>query len=420
MRALAIVRRDLLRYLRNPVRTALLFSTPLVVAAIFVAVFGGGGSRGNEVTITILLFDEDQSLFGRLLQGAASSSQADGRLDLVAVGEEGHEMMERGEASALIHLPEGFTADFLAGRATTIDLVKNPAQRFLPRVVEEGVSLAATLLATASRVLRPELDRISALTESDAAPSDAVVATISTGFNATIRQLERYLFPPVLTFTAGPPAPEAGGVETEETSTAVAILSLMLPGLSVMGILFVAQSASRDILRDREQGLVRHLLTTPASVADYLLGKSLSTLLVTTLGFAVLVAVGAAAGMSWGAPVAATILVVATSVAVSGTLLLIMSMVTSERQGDAVTTIVIISWSLLGGAFVPVSQIPAGLRPVSASTAVFWATDGFTRLIAGGGLGDITLNVVILTTAGALFLALGNFFLHRRLTGGSH
>ena len=69
-----------------------------------------------------------------------------------------------------------------------------------------------------------------------------------------------------------------------------------------MGILFLAQSATRDILRDREQGLVRHLLTAPVSTADYVRGKGLSVLLVTTAGFAVLVAIGLAAGVRWGLP----------------------------------------------------------------------------------------------------------------------
>ena len=48
---------------------------------------------------------------------------------------------------------------------------------------------------------------------------------------------------------------------------------------------------------------------------------------------------------------AVAILAAATAVASSGTLLLIMSLVGTERQGDALTTIVIIGWSMLGGAF---------------------------------------------------------------------
>ena len=55
-------------------------------------------------------------------------------------------------------------------------------------------------------------------------------------------------------------------------------------------------------------------------------------------GFALLVVIGIAMGVSWGPPAAAAILVLATAVAASGTLLLIMSLVGSERQGDALTS----------------------------------------------------------------------------------
>ena len=54
MAALAIVRRDLFRYLRNPVRTAMLFAVPIMLSGIFAVVFGGGGAE--QISIKILLF----------------------------------------------------------------------------------------------------------------------------------------------------------------------------------------------------------------------------------------------------------------------------------------------------------------------------------------------------------------------------
>ncbi len=416
MRALAIVRRDLLRHLRNPLRTALLFAVPLVVAGVLALAFGG--DAGEQISIRILLFDEDQSLFGRLLQGAASSGQADGRLDLVAVGAEGAAMIERGEASALVHVPTGFTADFLAGRPTTIGVVKNPSQRFLPKVVEEGIGLAAAVLSTTSRVVRPELGQIAAMSEGDTAASDAAVAAVSTGFSGVLRDTGSYLFPPALSFRTVSSRPAPDEAEEAATSTTAAILTAILPGLAVMGVLFVAQSASRDVVRDRERGLVRHLLTTPTTVADYLLGKTLSVLVASVLAFVIFIVLGLAAGVAWGPPLPTLLLVVATSLAVTGTLLLVNSAVSTERQGDAVTTIVVIVSSLLGGAIVPVSQIPAGLLPLARMTAVYWATDGFARLTAGEGTAAIVPNLAILVTGGFLFLAAGNLLLRRRLSGG--
>jgi ABC-2 type transport system permease protein len=198
------------------------------------------------------------------------------------------------------------------------------------------------------------------------------------------------------------------------------ILAYFLPGFSVMGILFLAQSATRDILRDREQGLVRHLLTAPVTAADYVRGKSLSVLLVTASGFAVLVAIGVVAGVQWGYAPAAAAMIVASAVMASGILLLITSFVGSERQGDTLATIVIMVSSMLGGAFVPISQMPAFIRPVAASTPVFWSVDGFSKLtIGGGGFADIAVNLAVLLGVGGLCMVAGSLLLQRKLEQGA-
>jgi len=411
MSALAILRRDLNRYLRNPVRTALLFAMPLVMAAIFALVFGGGV---DDISIKVLLWDEDDSLISLLASGAANADQGGQQLDIVPVGVEGLALMDKGEASALIHIPAGFTSDFLAGVPTTIEVVKNPSERFLPQVVEEGVGIGGAVLSVASRVLRPELEQIKALTDTEGFPTDLAVGGLSSGINARLRGLERFLFPPVIKLERVTLLSD-----DEEKVEGVGILSYFLPGLAVMGVLFLAQSATRDILRDRESGLLRHLLTAPVSPGDYLFGKCLSVILVTTAGFALIVAIGIAMGVSWGPPAAATILVLATAVAASGTLLLIMSLVGSERQGDALTTIVIIGWSMLGGAFIPLNQMPSFVKPLSASTLVYWSTDGFNTLILRSGeVGDILLNLVVLFGAGFVFLVAGAVILGRKIRKG--
>ena len=411
MSALAILRRDLNRYRRNPLRTALLFAMPLVMATILATVFGGGV---DDISIKVLLWDEDDSLISFLASGAANADQGGQQLDIVPVGEEGLALMDKGEASALIHIPAGFTSDYLAGVPTTIEVVKNPSERFLPQVVEEGVGIGGAVLSAASRVLRPELEQIKTLMDSESFPTDLAVGGLSSGINARLRGVERFLFPPVIKLER-----VTLSSDDEEEVKGVGIFSYFLPGLAVMGVLFLAQSATRDILRDRESGLLRHLLTAPVSPGDYLLGKCLSVIMVTTVGFILLVVIGIAMGVSWGPPAAAAILVLATAVAASGTLLLIMSLVGSERQGDALTTIVIIGWSMLGGAFIPLDQMPSFVKPLSASTLVYWSTDGFNTLILRGGeLGDILLNLVVLFGAGSVFLVAGAMILGRRIRRG--
>jgi ABC-2 type transport system permease protein len=127
-----------------------------------------------------------------------------------------------------------------------------------------------------------------------------------------------------------------------------------------------------------------------------------------------------AAGVDWGPAFAVVALVLTSSLAAAGVMLLIMSLVGSQRQGDALTTIVIIVWCMLGGAFVPLSQMPEFLLPISQTTPTYWAIDGFVTLIQqGGGLTEIALNVLILGVTGIVMLGAGAFLLRRRIVLGA-
>ena len=107
----------------------------------------------------------------------------------------------------------------------------------------------------------------------------------------------------------------------ESASRDLSILAYVLPGFAVMGILFLAQSATRDLLVDRESGLLRHLLTAPVSPTQYLFGKCLSVFVVTALGFVLLVVLGLAVGVPWGPPPAVAALLISSALAAGGLML---------------------------------------------------------------------------------------------------
>lgn len=410
----AIVRRDMIRFIRSPGRTALLLAVPLVLAAMLTLVFGGGGPQG--MVLRVLILNQDEGLLGRLLAAAGNRAPEEGevRLELVEVNEEGYAMLDRGEGSALVRIPPTFTADFLAGRPVALEVVKNPAERILPVVVEEGVSLLASVLSQGSHVLRDELDRVNAMFHEDRAPSLAEVTALSELIYHRMAGADRYLFPPVITLETAAREDEAAAAPQGGASA----LAFFLPGLIVLGVFFFAQAVTTDMVREREAGLLRHLLTAPVTVRSYLTGKCLSTILACLAAFAVLLSVGAAAGVSWGAPVALAAMVTAISAAAAGTMLLLAGLARTERQADAFGTILIIAWAMLGGVFLPISQIPAAVRPLSAATLTYWSVDGLSRLVAGQGVSQLLPNLAILTGAGAALLLVGAAVLRRRIAGG--
>ena len=131
---LTCARKDLRRRLADPMALILWLAIPLFIGGLMSVLFGRGG--GTALSISVLLVDDDASIAGRLLGGAAGSGQAS-FLQIERVNRtEGLERMNAGEASAMLVLPPGFTDAVLNERPTTLSLVRNPAQRILPAIVE--------------------------------------------------------------------------------------------------------------------------------------------------------------------------------------------------------------------------------------------------------------------------------------------
>ncbi|RMF72229.1 MAG: ABC transporter permease [Acidobacteria bacterium] len=411
---LAIVRRDLVRWARNPGRLVLLLGMPLALAAIFALAFGTGGEAG--LTVRVLVIDEDGTALSEFLSGALGSQEDTGPLDVEIVGEEGRAMIERGEASALVIIPEGFTDAFLDGRPATLRLIKNPAEQFLPQAVEEALRAAAVVLSQASRTFRDELAEFSAMLAADHSPDPVAIGAMSTRIAAKLQTVEPYLFPPVIeleTISAD------GGDESDDGPSMQAVLSLVLPGLAVLSLLFFAQAATRDVMEEREHGLLRRLLSAPVGTGEYLLAKCVSVVTVSALGFALLIGIGRLAGVAWGPPVAVIGLVLSASIAASGLLLLLVSLVSSEMAANALTTIVVMVSAMVGGSFVPLPALPDFLLPVARLTVNYWATSGFLVLIRdGGGPADVVPQIGVLAGGGLAMLAVGAFRLARRIRAG--
>lgn len=409
MAILSILQKDLLRYLRNPGRTALLFSIPLMLAILFGAVFGRGNN--GAIKIHVLVWDEDAGLISRFLSGAGNNPEMKSHLDLELVGPEGVEMMEKGKASALIHFPKNFTNDYLEGRPVTLEILKNPAESFLPVVADEGAGIIAEFLSETSMIFRPELIELHQMINGEGFPPTLAVSRMAGEVTEKLHSLDHWLFPPLITFEEEK-APE-------EDVKAQSILAFFLPGLAMMGAFFLAQNATRDILSDRESGRLKQLLTAPISSVDYIIAKSISVIFISAIGFLIMIVFGAVAGVAWGPPILVAAIALAASVVVSGTMIFIMTLVATRAQAETFSTVLIILWCLIGGAFFPISAMPKFLLPISRFTPVYWAVDAFGKAMTAGATASLILpNLGILCGLGAFFLIAGVFTLRRRVLGG--
>lgn len=117
----------------------------------------------------------------------------------------------------------------------------------------------------------------------------------------------------------------------------------------------------------------------------------------------------------WGTDAIGIVLVLASVVAAgAGFALVIASFAKNPDQGGSISTLVLTVSGLLGGAFLPVDDVPI-LGQLSKLTLNRWGLDGFTTLsFDGGTVMDILPNVAVLLGMAVVFFTIALFQFGRR------
>jgi len=407
-----LIRKDLLRRWRSPLSTIVMIVFPLFMSLAIGSISGGGGGGSEFPRIKILLQNNDEDGFlSNAIMGMAGQGEGQEYLEVVAVGDEGTEMMEEGKASAMVVLPDSFTTKVFNRDPVQIAVVRNPAEGIKPEIVAQGTDVVATYLDQGARLLSEELGIIKVMLEAENIPASTKVGAVAAGITTKINGVEKYLFPPLV---------EVGSIkenEEDDEGPGSSVFGYVLIMTTVMALLFVATRSMGDIFEEHNNGMLKRQLATPMGIGLVVGAKTVFAVMFGVIVLMILGVIGLA--LQWIVPpvdlLAAVILGISFSLAACGFLALILSLVKTEKQAGILGWLVIMGMSAIGGSMMPVSQMPAPMQAAAKYTINFWAVDGYTRLVfSGEGLGDIMGNIIRLLIIGAVTITLAQALLVRR------
>lgn len=368
-------RKDLLRLAREPAGVVTWLGIPLLAAFLLNVLFGGGQASPHGL---LLIDDQDSSLASRAV--AAGFSQGPlGRMLTVERVEEaaGRARLADGEGAALLLVPKGFGAKFLAAEPVTLTLITNPAQRILPDLIREALNVMLDGGFYIQSLLGADLAQFTGPPPRGAATfPDAAIAQFSTRINQMVAKARRYLAPPAI--QAETVAHKRPG-ETPESFAA-----LFFPGMLFMAVLFIAHGLAADVWKERAQGTLRRQITTPAGLWQFAAGKAAAA------GLVMLVVAGAAAlavrflmklnlqslplAAGWVAITGIAMYILLTTVQLSAA---------TERGGNTLANFIVMPLTMLGGSFFPFEAMPAGLRAIGQWTPNGWAVMQLAAILRG-------------------------------------
>jgi ABC-type multidrug transport system permease subunit len=252
-----------------------------------------------------------------------------------------------------------------------LQLFTNPAQRILPQIVQQSLSI---MVDGAFYVEHVAGDQLRAF-DTRNAPPDALIASVSVSINHLVTSLRRYLYPLAM------------DLETEvvaDPGESRSFAATFLPSMIFMGLLMIANSLAFDIWKERLMGTLRRLAVSPAPLGAFLAGR----LIFVASVFALVAAVGLVAARSLsGLPVASLPAAVMWLTFAGSALFLMMLVVAlaaaTARAASVLGNLIVFPLAMIGGCFFPFEWMPAWMARIGRLTPNGWAITQFQAILSG-------------------------------------
>ena len=374
------------------------------------AVFINDETASELPSITILLEDRDNSFVSRLFQGALSGGKLAKTFTAKPVEKNaGQELMNRGKASALLIIPEGFSDDFLTKRLINVKLVKNPSETFKPKIVEEFVTI---LCEAGTRFVYASEEPLAMASQSY---NESTADLIAVKFSQLVRKASVYLNPPLIDLQTQEASESEVKSQQGQLKWGETIFNYFFIGMAVMWLLFIIDIAARDFFREKEGSTLFRIISGPVRIREYLLAKmfylfllGMIALLVLFLGSMIIYNIQPHSILTLGL---FSIVVIASEV---GIIMLIYALAKTRNQAGAIAPAVILPLSMVGGAMVPFEVLPEFIKRAGVFSPLYWSGDGLKKIILSqASFSSLELHFALLLGI-ALFLNILSYFIIKR------
>lgn len=418
---LTLLRKDFVRARRNPWVFAINLALPVLITALIAVAFGGSSSGGGMGTIKMAIVDEDESILSEFLRGAFQQGEAAEFIQPMLMSrEDAMQAINDDEISAVMVLPKDFALDFLHGESgIRIELIKNPAQRFYPAIVEEMLGVLVEGLNAISINFSDDLEVWLDVFKEDELPDFLKMSQIYANLDVRAKALKDYLVPPLVTFGSETKIAGDEEEEGEKQEPMAEVFAFILPGMASMFLLFIADASLRDIFREIKFRTFDRFRTMHHKLLVFISSKVISSLIIICLsGFILFFGSTLIFKFSWGHPLAIAALVFAYGICAAGLLALCAAISRTEKRAETINITIIIGMSFVGGAYFPAENLPGFVSEnISPFLPNYWLIETI-RGIHFGQTDDWIVPVLKLTLTGLVFMVAATMIFRSQLLKG--
>ncbi len=398
--ALVIMRKELMRMVRDRRALALSLFIPFFLMFVVGAVFNTDTSGGGMTTVTVPVSVEDQGPVGQQILAAMQHTPTL-MVETKTSAADARKLVEDGDRSAAVIIPAGVSDAVAQGKQADITVLTTPSNRDYRALAVTGVM--GNIIQT--------------LSTSQIAGQVAVDAVKNSGATADPNAVARQASQQATQLSQKPPLSLQTQVAKQNQSNNN--YDQVVPGYALMFALFAVGAGAGTILDEKEAGTWKRLLVAPVSRWSLLSGKLGAQFVRAFVQIALLFLVGKLFfHIDLGSVPAIILLIVVTAFATTALGMLLVSVVKTRDQLQPITTLVVLTFSALGGSWFPLFLMPPWVQQVSKVTLTSWAMQGFNNLmIFGKGFTAVLPSLLALLAYGVVcFLLAIRFFRFQEAT----
>lgn len=402
----AVTVKDLQVFFKDRGMVFTIFALPLIVSLISGSPYLGGGEE--VINLPMILVDQDA---GKYSDDIVDILEDIDELELTEMSsfEEATALVGAGEMLAAVYIPADFTQRVEAYEQAEITVVIDPAQAqyssMITTIMEEVIEPVVIQgeMRYGTRAVMADVGLL------DSDNPDEVTAADAQNEGAISNQMEEI---------RNNPKVEVRKEHFEDATTfdPPNIFSIFIPSFTVLFAFFLVPVLSVELIREREEGTLRRLLSAPIGSGSIIVGKILAFLLVVILQVALVFGVANLTfGMPLGdSPLGLLLLTLALGFAATSLGLMLAGLAKSRSQANSLGLMVVFGVGALGGCFplgpVLLSRTEGFLGVLSKLTPQAHALEGYRVLmVEGGGVGDVLPQVGILLAMGIVFFLIARW-----------
>ena len=389
---LPIVRTAMVSLRRDRAALALSFLLPIAFFSIFASIFGG--QRDSTPKINLIVVDDDQSPASqqlvRALQREASlavalrpsSKDKPQQPDYTAASAEA--AVKAGDAPVALLIPKGFGQNPIAfgppQDQASLQLLNDASDLIAPQIVTgllQKAAMTSMPLPMAEEGMKYSERYLGGLTPGQRSKMQSYLADLrekqSSGALESTQSSSN-------AFSGGIVAVHSRAVVGENKKSPM--VSFYAAAIGVMFLLFTASGSAGVLLDEADSGTLDRVLSSQVTMTSLLAGKLVYNSLLAFLQLTVM--------FLWAWAIfhvdlfshipGFVVMGLCTAVAVASFGMLLASMCQTRAQLGAVSTLLILIMSSLGGSMFPRYFMPPAMQKAGLLTINAWAIDGFTKV----------------------------------------